>query len=66
MPKKYRKKPVVIEALLFEYSPAGITALKQFCPHVTRISTQRQKLRVSSLHWKETTQPQKGTTSHFQ
>ena len=51
MPKKYRKKPVVIEALLFEYSPAGIKALKEFCPQVTRVSTQGQKPRVSSLHW---------------
>ena len=28
---KYRKKPVVIEAIKFEYSAAGIERLKQFC-----------------------------------
>lgn len=29
--KKYRKKPVEIEALLFEYTDSGIAALKAFC-----------------------------------
>jgi hypothetical protein len=28
---KYRKKPVVIEALEFEYSATGIEKLKEFC-----------------------------------
>lgn len=28
---KYRKKPVVIEAIKFEYSTAGIERLKEFC-----------------------------------
>lgn len=28
--KKYRKKPVVIEALVFEYSKEGIEKLKEF------------------------------------
>ena len=41
MPKKYRKKPVVIEALRFEYSHNGIKALMAFCPQVEQISMQR-------------------------
>jgi hypothetical protein len=28
---KYRKKPVVIDAIKFEYSEEGIKALKEFC-----------------------------------
>lgn len=29
--KQYRKKPVVIEAVKFEYSEAGIRELQEFC-----------------------------------
>ena len=28
---KYKKKPVVIEAIKFKYSPAGIAAVAEFC-----------------------------------
>lgn len=30
-PKQYKKKPVVITALKFEYSTKGISALSEFC-----------------------------------
>lgn len=39
---KYRKKPVVIEAIEFEYSKEGIERLKQFCgPALGKIQKQR-------------------------
>jgi hypothetical protein len=28
---KYRKKPVIVEAILFEYSIDGINRIKEFC-----------------------------------
>ena len=31
IPKKYKKRPVVIEAMKFEYSKDGIAALERFC-----------------------------------
>lgn len=30
-PKQYRKKPVVVEAIKFEYTPGCVEALKEFC-----------------------------------
>lgn len=44
---KYRKKPVVIEAIKFEYSAAGIERLKEFCgPALGNTSKARSLLAI--------------------
>jgi len=44
---KYRKKPVIIEAIKFEYTSAGIQRLKSFCD--TRLGDITKERRMGAL-----------------